>query len=73
MENQKKGEKNGKGKSPDEYKDTSTNQRFPFRSGKKHQKNHIYKQKMNRIYHEESRYSTICNQRNIQQNAQKLA
>ncbi len=47
MENQKKEKENGK--SPDEYKDTSTKQRFPFRSGKKHPKNHIYKQKMNRI------------------------
>ncbi len=49
MENQKKDKENGKGKSPDEYKDTRTTQRFPFRPGKKHPKNHIYKQKMNRI------------------------
>ncbi len=49
MENQKKKEKEkGKGKSPYEYKDTSKKHRFPFRSGKKHKKNHIYKQKMNR-------------------------
>jgi hypothetical protein len=45
----KKEKENGKGKSPDEYKDTSKKHRFPFRSGKKTSKNHIYKQKMNRI------------------------
>ncbi len=48
MENQKKEKENGK-KRPDEYKDTSKKHRFPFRSGKKHPKNYIYKQKMNRI------------------------
>ncbi len=38
MENQKKEKENGKGKSPDEYKDTSKKHKFPFRSGKNIQK-----------------------------------
>ncbi len=42
MENKKKEKENGKGKSPDEYKDTSKMHRFPFRSGKKHfKKSHL--------------------------------